>query len=176
MKSNRLLDIYRKQLDFCKKGIILLDETLNEIIDECRKEMEIVTFDIFNKLIWKKDAFSKVNILEDYSFELLDAYGQQTLGACSAAERALLALSFTIALQQTSGHDSLLYIDTPLGRVGEKNRINFTEVLTGIAESKQVILSFTPTEYDENVRRLLANEYSSYCELSFDKGVTTIKK
>ena len=176
MKSNRLLDIYRKQLDFCKKGIILLDETLNEIIEECRKDMEVVTFEIFNKLIWKKDAFSKVNILDDYSFELLDAYGQQTLGACSAAERALLALSFTIALQQTSGHDSLLYIDTPLGRVGEKNRINFTEVLTGIAESKQVILSFTPTEYDDNVRRLLASEYSSYCELSFDKGVTTIKK
>lgn len=176
MKSNRLLDIYRKQLDFCKKGIVLLDETLNEIIEECRKEMEIVTFEIFNKLIWKKDAFSKVNILEDYSFELLDSYEQQTLGACSAAERALLALSFTIALQQTSGHDSLLYIDTPLGRVGEKNRINFTEVLTGIAENKQVILSFTPTEYDDNVRRLFADEYSSYCELSFDKGVTTIKK
>ena len=176
MKSNRRMDIFRKQLEFCTKGVILLDETLNEIIEECRKEMETATFEIFDKLIWKKDAFSKVNILDDYSFELLDAYEQQTLGACSAAERALLALSFTIALQQTSGHDSLLYIDTPLGRIGEKNRINFTKVLTGIAESKQVILSFTPTEYDENVRSQLANEYSSYCELSFDKGVTTIKK
>ena len=155
---------------------MLLDETLNEIINECRKEMEVATFDIFDKLIWKKNAFSKVNILEDYSFELLDAYGQQTLGACSAAERALLALSFTIALQQTSGHDSLLYIDTPLGRVGKKNRANFTEVLTDIAESKQVILSFTPTEYDENVRNLFADKYSSYCELSFANGVTTIKK
>ena len=123
LKANRQLEIYRKQLDFCTKGIILLDETLKEIIEECRKEMEVVTFEIFDKLIWKKDAFSKVNIQDDYSFELLDAYGQQTLGACSAAERALLALSFTIALQQTSGHDSLLYIDTPLGRVGEKNRI-----------------------------------------------------
>ena len=176
MKSNSQLEIYRKQLDFCKKGATILDETLNEIIEECRKDMEVVTFEIFNKLIWKKDAFSKVNILEDYSFELLDAYDQQTLGACSAAERALLALSFTVALQQTSGHDSLLYIDTPLGRVGEKNRINFTEVLTGIAESKQVILSFTPTEYDENVRRLLSGEYSSYCELNYNNGVTTIKK
>jgi len=176
MKSNRRMDIYRKQLEFCTKGIILLDETLKEIIEECRKEMEVATFEIFDKLIWKKNAFSKVNILDDYSFELLDAYEQQTLGACSAAERALLALSFTIALQQTSGHDSLLYIDTPLGRVGEKNRINFAEVLTGIAESKQVILSFTPTEYDDNVRRQLANEYSSYCELYFENGVTTIKK
>ena len=176
LKANRQLEIYRKQLDFCKKGIILLDETLKEVIEECRKEMESATFNIFKDLIWKKDAFSKVNILEDYSFELLDNYGQQTLGACSAAERALLALSFTVALQQTSGHDSLLYIDTPLGRVGEKNRINFTEVLKGIAEKKQVILSFTPTEYDENVRNLFASEYSSYCELSFNDGATTIKK
>ena len=176
MKSNRRLDIYRKQLRFCTEGITLLDNTLKEILEECRKEMEVATFEIFDKLIWKKNAFSKVNIKDDYSFELLDAYSQQTLGACSAAERALLALSFTIALQQTSGHDSLLYIDTPLGRVGEKNRINFTEVLTGIAQSKQVILSFTPTEYDASVKRLLANEYSSYCELNFDKGVTTIKK
>lgn len=176
MKNNSRMEIFSKQLEFCNKGIDLLDETLKEIVDECRKEMETATFEIFSKLIWKKDAFSKVNILEDYSFELLDAYKQQTLGACSAAERALLALSFTIALQQTSGHDSLLYIDTPLGRVGEKNRINFTEVLTEIAESKQVILSFTPTEYDDKVREQLANEYSSYCELSFNNGVTTIKK
>lgn len=175
MKSNNRMDKYRKQLEFCTKGISLLDETLKEIIEECRKEMEIVTFDIFRKLIWKKDAFSRVKILEDYSFELLDIYKQQTLGACSAAERALLALSFTIALQQTSGHDSLLYIDTPLGRVGEKNRINFTNVLAEIAESKQVVLSFTPTEYDDNVRRQLANVYSSYCELNFSNGVTTIK-
>lgn len=176
MKSNRRLDVYRKQLDFCKKGSLLLEDTLKEIIEECRQEMQVVTFDIFNKLVWKKNAFSKVNILADYSFELLDAYGQQTLGACSAAERALLALSFTIALQQTSGHDSLLYIDTPLGRVGEKNRINFMRVLTDIGDSKQVILSFTPTEYDANVREQLADQYSSYCELNFKDGVTTIKK
>lgn len=175
MKSNSRMDTYRKKIEFCTKGSLILEETLKEIIEECRKEMEVVTFDIFSKLIWKKDAFSKVNILEDYSFELLDTYDQQTLGACSAAERALLALSFTIALQQTSGHDSLLYIDTPLGRVGEKNRINFTEVLSEIAESKQVILSFTPTEYDENVRKQLDNECSSYCELEFKNGVTTIK-
>lgn len=176
MKSNSRMDTYRKKLEFCTKGTQILEETLKEIIEECRKEMEVVTFEIFSKLIWKKDAFSKVNILEDYSFELLDSFNQQTLGACSAAERALLALSFTIALQQTSGHDSLLYIDTPLGRVGEKNRINFTEVLSEIAETKQVILSFTPTEYDDNVRKQLNNEYSSYCELDFKDGITTIKQ
>ena len=127
-------------------------------------------------LLWKKNAFSKVEILEDYTFRLLDNYGTQTLGSCSAAERALLALSFTIALQKTSGHDSLLYIDTPLGRVGEKNRANFTQVLLDVAEAKQVILSFTPTEYDANVRAELEGNYSSYSELHFNDGTTTIKQ
>lgn len=176
MKSNKMMDVFRKQLDFCKEGVLLLDNTLQEIVEDCRNDMQVATFEIFDRLIWKKGAFTKVNILEDYSFELLDTYGQQTLGACSAAERALLALSFTIALQQTSGHDSLLYIDTPLGRVGEKNRKNFINVLKGIAENKQVILSFTPTEYDINVQSELTNQYSSYCELYFNEGVTTIKK
>ena len=176
MENNSMMGKYRAQLDFCKKSIDVLLETKDEILTECRQEMQKETFDIFNRLIWKKDAFSKVNILEDYSFQLLDQYGDQTLGSCSAAERALLALSFTIALQKTSGHDSLLYIDTPLGRVGEKNRVNFMQVLMEVADSKQVILSFTPTEYDANVQEQLSNNYSSYCELSFNNGITSIKR
>ena len=170
------MGLLRKQLDFCTKSIRILSDTKDEILTECRQEMQTETFNIFSRLIWKAGAFSKVNILEDYSFELLDQYGEQTLGSCSAAERALLALSFTIALQQTSGHDSLLYIDTPLGRVGEKNRVNFMQVLLDVASTKQVILSFTPTEYDANVRKQLDGRYSSYCELNFSNGITTIKR
>ena len=176
MEKNSMMGKYRKQLDFCNKSVDILLETKDEILTECRQEMQKETFDIFNRLIWKKDAFSKVNILDDYSFQLLDQYGDQTLGSCSAAERALLALSFTIALQKTSGHDSLLYIDTPLGRVGEKNRVNFMQVLMEVADTKQVILSFTPTEYDLNVQEQLNKNYSSYCELSFNNGITTIKR
>lgn len=176
IKNNSAMEIYGRQMDFCNKSLKILRSTKDEILTECRQEMQKETFDIFSRLIWKQDAFSRVNILEDYSFQLLDAYGEQTLGSCSAAERALLALSFTIALQKTSGHDSLLYIDTPLGRVGEKNRVNFMQVLLDVADSKQVILSFTPTEYDENVRAQLNQKYSSYCELSFENGITKIKK
>lgn len=176
VKNNKAMEIYGRQMDFCNKSLKILHSTKDEILAECRQEMQKETFDIFSRLIWKKDAFSRVNILENYSFQLLDSYGEQTLGSCSAAERALLALSFTIALQKTSGHDSLLYIDTPLGRVGERNRVNFMQVLLDVADSKQVILSFTPTEYDENVRAQLNQKYSSYCELSFENGTTKIKK
>lgn len=173
--KNGRLDSFRKKLEFCETSKQILSKIKDAILLECRNEMQQETFKIFDKLIWKKGAFSRVSILDDYEFQLFNPYGEQTLGSCSAAERALLALSFTIALQQTSGHDSLLYIDTPLGRVGDKNRGNFTDVLTDVAESKQVILSFTPTEYDANVRSRLEGKYSSFSQLAFENGITIIK-
>lgn len=129
----------------------------------------------FSKLLWKKDAFSKVEILEDYTFRLLDVYGSQTLGSCSAAERALLALSFTLALQKVSMHDSLLFIDTPIGRVDPDNRLNFVNTLCEIAKSKQVILTFTPAEYDDNVAAALQNQFASFSKLTMEEGITVIK-
>jgi len=146
-----------------------------DILEESRSEMAEETLSVFNKLLWKKDTFSKVEILDDYTFRLLDRYDQQTLGSCSAAERALLALSFTLALQTVSTHDSLLFIDTPLGRVDDENRANFIHTLCDIAQSKQVILTFTPTEYDENVRKALSDQYSTFTRLSIVEGETQIQ-
>lgn len=173
-KSQQLEKI-NKKAEYCKKCRNILKETRLDLLAESRSEMENETFDTFSKLLWKKDAFSKVEILEDYTFRLLDNYGSQTLGSCSAAERALLALSFTLALQKVSMHDSLLFIDTPIGRVDEDNRLNFISTLCEIAKSKQVILTFTPTEYDEKVSAALQDQYSTFSKLSLEDGVTVTK-
>lgn len=173
--KNQQLEKINKQAEYCKKCRNILKETRLDLLAESRFEMENETFDTFSKLLWKKDAFSKVEILEDYTFRLLDNYGSQTLGSCSAAERALLALSFTLALQKVSMHDSLLFIDTPIGRVDEDNRLNFINTLCEIAKSKQVILTFTPTEYDEKVSAALQDQYSTFSKLSLEEGVTVTK-
>lgn len=173
-KKKELAEFIHKR-DFCESCIKTMKESMKEVLDECRVAIQDETFRIFDRLIWKEDEFSKVEILEDYSFRLLDKYGNQTLGSCSAAETALLALSFTLALQDVSKHDSLLFIDTPIGRVGEQNRTNFMNTLLEIAKEKQVILTFTPTEYDSNVQSILANHYNSFHTLSMEEGVTTIK-
>lgn len=173
--KNQQLEKINKQAEYCKKCRNILKETRLDLLAESRFEMENETFDTFSNLLWKKDAFSKVEILEDYTFRLLDNYGSQTLGSCSAAERALLALSFTLALQKVSMHDSLLFIDTPIGRVDEDNRLNFINTLCEIAKSKQVILTFTPTEYDEKVSAALQDQYSTFSKLSLEDGVTVTK-
>lgn len=176
IEKNEQLEKISKQAEYCKKCRNILKETRLDLLAESRQEMEQETLNTFIKLLWKKESFSKVEILEDYTFRLLDMYGAQTLGSCSAAERALLALSFTLALQKVSMHDSLLFIDTPIGRVDEDNRINFIKTLCEIAKNKQVILTFTPTEYDEMVRGALSNQYSSFNQLCIEDGITVIKK
>ena len=172
--KNKQLERINKQSEFCKKCRNILKETRLDLLAESRSEMEMETLNVFTKLLWKKNAFSKVEILEDYTFRLLDIFGTQTLGSCSAAERALLALSFTLALQKVSMHDSLLFIDTPIGRVDDDNRLNFVNTLCEIAKTKQVILTFTPTEYDDKVKSALFDQYSSFSQLTIDDGTTIL--
>lgn len=173
--KNKQLEKINAQAEYCKKCRNVLKETRLELLAESRFEMEQETLSTFTKLLWKKDAFSKVEILEDYTFRLLDNYGAQTLGSCSAAERALLALSFTLALQKVSMHDSLLFIDTPIGRVDPDNRQNFVNTLCEIAKSKQVILTFTPAEYDDKVVAALQGKFASLSKLTMEDGITVIK-
>lgn len=169
------LEEVERQKEFCENCSRIMKICKDEILDECRKMIQERTFEYFDTLIWKKEAFSKVEILDNYTFKLLDAYGTQALGSCSAAETALLALSFTLALQEISKHDSLLFIDTPIGRVGMENRTNFMDTLLAISKNKQVILTFTPTEYDANVQRILANKYNTFYSLTMNNNITNIK-
>lgn len=172
LSNNTKLQGVKEQIAYCESCSKILSETYTEILEECRNDMEKMTYDIFSKLIWKKDTFKEVKITEDYEFKLMNKYGDQTLGSCSAAERALLALSFTLALQYTSKHDAMLFIDTPIGRVDEDNRCNFIKTLLDIAKDKQVILTFTPTEYDSNVRELLSGKCSTSTALSMNNDIT----
>ena len=123
--------------------------------------MQEETFTTFKSLMWKQDAYSRVEIQKDYTFSLFDRFGNQTLGSSSSAETNLLALAFTQSLQMVSGHDSLLFIDTPVGRVDSDNRANFMHSLLKIADGKQTVLLFTPTEYDENIRAIIGGQYST---------------
>ncbi len=175
ISKQKELEEVERQKEFCENCSKIMKICKDEILDECRKMIQERTFEFFDTLIWKKEAFSKVEILDNYTFKLLDAYGTQALGSCSAAETALLALSFTLALQEISKHDSLLFIDTPIGRVGVENRTNFMDTLLAISKNKQVILTFTPTEYDANVQRILANKYNTFYSLTMNNNITNIK-
>lgn len=159
------LKTLEKQIKFAEKSRNIVQEIEEEMMNDTKDRMTKETMYIFQLLDLKKETFSHIVLDDTYSLELYDNYGYPMVGACSAAERALLALSFTLALQKVSGYDSMLFIDTPVGRVDLENRLNFANVLNQIAKKKQVIITFTPAEYSQEIRNILEPCASTYKEL-----------
>lgn len=175
LEKNDKLKGIKKQMEYLYSLVDIMAESKNEILTECRQAIRDQTYEIFSRLLWKKNAFSKVEIDEDYSLQVYNAFDEPVLGSCSAAETVLLALAFTLALQNVSKRDSLLFIDTPVGRVDLENRRNFMNVLLEVAKERQVILTFTPAEYSEGVAAILRPEYSSKFNLEINNQITGIK-
>ena len=101
--------------------------------------------------MWKR-KFSKVELMENYSTSVINNDGFECLGSCSAAERELLVLAFTLALHKESGFDGPLVIDTPISRISGDLRVAFAKVLREVSKNKQIILFVTEDEYSTNVR------------------------
>lgn len=70
-------------------------------------------------------GYERIRLNDKYQLDLFHIDGYSCVGSCGAAERSLLALSFTLALQEVSGFNSLLFIDISVARVSDLNRINF---------------------------------------------------
>jgi len=157
-KENEKCKELNTQLTFTTDAYSIVRDIESEIISEIRSQMETETMDIFNELIWKKDTYGRISLNENYKLELYSKYSDiSCLGSCSAAETQLLALAFTIALHRVSGHDAPLFIDTPVGRVSDQNRENFAKTLVEISREKQIIMSFTPSEFSEEISKYFAN-------------------
>lgn len=148
-KKQRMLKVMTKTQTVLTK----LHDNLN---DRIRKDVEIYTNKYFETLIWKKETYDKVIINKDFSLELNHKLGYPALGTISAAERELLALSFTLALHKISGFEGPIFIDTPVARVSDVNRVNMGEVLLEISAHKQIALLFTPDEFSDNIREVFS--------------------
>ena len=143
-----------KMINFASDCQEIMEDTESDIMAAIREQMQTRTAEEFLRLIWKKNTYSSIVLSQDYDLNLFDVDGYSCVGTCSAAERCLLALAFTIALHEVSGFDTLLFIDTPVARVDGENRTNFAEALSVVSKNKQIIMTFTPDEYSDAVRKV----------------------
>lgn len=174
-RENKLkqLKIY---FDFCNKAYEIVKKTKETIMADTREEIRLETKKLFFSLIWKKETFKDITIDDDYNINLIHSMGYECLGSVSAAERELLALSFTLALHKVSGFDSPILIDTPVARVSDLQRENFGKVLVDISNNKQTILLFTPSEYSEDISKLLDKKSTKYLlKMSSDEKETKLE-
>ena len=153
-------------LEFATKSQEIVASIEQEMMDEVKTKMATSTTEYFHKLIWKKNTYSCVTLNENYELDLIHRDDYSCVGSCSAAERALLALSFTLALHKVSGFDSLLFIDTPVARVSDQNRVNFAEVLCEVSKDKQIIMTFTPDEYSSEIKNIFEPAATSSATLN----------
>ena len=125
----------------------------SEIISDVKSQMESETMQLFNDLVWKENTYGRIEFDDNFRLNLFSKGSDiSCIDTTSAAERELLALAFTIALHRVSGHDSPLFIDTPVGRVSDNNRENFAKTLVDVSTQKQIVLAFTPSEYSEEIK------------------------
>lgn len=147
-KKNKKL---RKEAQLAENAKYKVAEIISDIKGGIRKQISDEMSDKFFELMWKR-KFSKVEITENYSASVINNDGFECLGSCSAAERELLVLAFTLALHKESGFDGPLVIDTPISRISGDLRVAFAKVLRSVSENKQIILFVTEDEYSTNVR------------------------
>lgn len=164
-----------KLIKFASRAQSLSEEIEYEMMGEVREKIRERTMYYFNKLIWKKDTYDSIKLDEGYKLDLIHKEGYSCVGSCSAAERSLLALSFTLALHEVSGFNALLFIDTPVARVSDVNRENFAKVLSDVSRDKQIIMTFAPSEYSDEIKNIFepvaSNTFKLFTE---DERVTGI--
>ncbi len=161
-KQNLLIS----EKDIAEKATSVVGGIIAEIKDGVREKISNEMNAVFFKLIWKEATFSDVQLSESYLISLLNVDGYECLGTCSAAEREILALSFTLALHRESGFDAPLVIDTPISRISGILRDKFAKVLRDISGEKQIILYLTEDEYSVQVRDVFEPCASSKYELT----------
>jgi len=165
LKKETKLAQLRKEIGFCASALEVVRQTKHSIMTQTRREIESETKALFMDFAWKKETFRDVHIDDDYGIHLMHSMGYDCLGAASAAERELLALSFTLALHKVSGFDSPIVIDTPVARVSDEHRVNFGRVLLEVSADKQTVLLFTPAEYSQDLAGVIDRHSSNRLEL-----------
>ena len=154
LQKSKKLDVEERCYQVANAARTIIDEVMQEISDDIRQTMETETKRIFDELTYKEKTFGNIVLSENYSLKILQKdTGDSFLDALSAGERELLALAFTLAILEVSGYDSMLVIDTPVGRISDKNREDFAKSLVRISNERQLILLFTPDEFSENIQR-----------------------
>lgn len=174
IKRNESFNDLSNKLTVIKKAISISEIVSEEIISEVREQIRTSTETLFGKLIWKKDTYKELILDDKYEIGLIHKDGYECIGSLSAAERALLALAFTLSLHEISGFDAPLVIDTPVSRISDRNRVNFANALVNASQYKQLILFFTPSEYSEEIQSHFENVLSSKTNLFINQDEKNI--
>lgn len=141
-------------IEFCERSKAHASSVKSKIMDEIRQEISKETEEHYHELHWKEGEKIDIRIDEDYQiYAFQDDHNK--FGTFAAGERALLAMSFMVALNHVSGFRVPIIMDTALGRISSEPRKNFSKNIATYLKNNQIILLFTQSEFSPEVKENL---------------------
>lgn len=174
LKKNEKANQIRKKINFSKKALSVIEKSKIKIMDQTRSEIGSETNRLFFDLLWDEGIYKEIIIDKSYNLGVIHELGYECLDELSAAQRELLALSFTLALHRISGYEAPILIDTPVARISDDNRTNFANTFLDVTKNKQIILLFTPNEYSKEIRDLFEDQVSNKYEFIKEDKITRL--
>lgn len=174
LKKNERANQIRKKINFTKKALEIIKKSKVKIMDETRVEIGYETNRLFFDLLWDEGIYKEIIIDKSYNLGVIHELDYECLDELSAAQRELLALSFTLALHRISGYEAPILIDTPVARISDDNRTNFANTFLDVTKNKQIILLFTPNEYSKEIRDLFEDKVSNKYEFIKEDKITRL--
>jgi len=144
--------VIAKYMTFTESAMKITEDIQKKIMDEIRIEIANQAQEHYKELHWKKNEDINIVIGDDYSISAIQG-GDEKMGAFSAGEEALLAISLLIALNNVSGFKVPIVMDTMLGRIDEEPSHSFAMNIADYLKGTQLIFLFTKKEYSIDVRK-----------------------
>ncbi|MGH2541205.1 MAG: DNA sulfur modification protein DndD, partial [Ardenticatenaceae bacterium] len=140
-----------------------LDDYLDKVTAVKTEQLEGATLECFRRLCGKTDLVDGLKIdPATFAVTLFDDGGREVPKASlSAGEKQIYAVSLLWGLAKVSGRPLPMIIDTPLGRLDSRHRLNLVQRYFPLA-SHQVIILSTDTEVDQANFELL-KPFTSHC-------------
>jgi DNA sulfur modification protein DndD len=172
-KLNIKNDHAKKRYDFISNSIKLLKIVTNEAMINIKNEIEQETNDTFLSVMGNNE-YDKVSISNNYKVDIIRKAGGRAQDQLSAGQSQILAFSFIKSLNNKAGLNLPVIIDTPLGRIDSENRVLIINSILSLLKDRQIILLFTNSEYDPNVRTALKNRLNKRFNLEKKNNFTIL--
>ena len=168
--NNVAINKLQKARQFCEISKSNLEILKKNLIHEIRLKLEKETTDQFLKLMWKNN-YEEVLISNNYDVRLKNVFDEIVPTVrLSAGEKLVLALSFVSAVNNLSGFNLPMIIDTPTGRLGTAMKNNVAEVLPKYMSDKQVTLLVTDEEYNDSFRDRILDKVEVEYKIVYSKS------
>jgi DNA sulfur modification protein DndD len=171
LEHNNKVQTYTKYLNYIEKVEAAIKKINQDTMEKMRMEIEKETKEKFFSLVTKESTFTELNIKDNYDFSVKDNAGNELLGSMGAGEREVLALSFIAALNDISGIDVPIIIDTPLARLDPSVKMNIADMLHNTFNNTQMILLVTRSELTDEIENKINDICSNKLKLDFREDV-----